>query len=87
MYPVDFAVIMGGCIINNVMTARVFTLLAGTSYVMMTSVTIMHFFVEILSILNALLKGHMINRIIHEWSFHIKFIKHAEGSFDKFHMK
>ena len=25
--------------------------------------------------------------ILHEWSFHVKFIKLAEGSFDKFHMK
>ena len=26
----------------------------------------------------------MINRILHLWSFHMKFIKLAEGSFDKF---
>ena len=47
-------------------------------------------FVEILSTLKAIkssLKGHMINRIFHSWSFHIKFIKLSEGSFDKFHMK
>ena len=57
---------------------------------MTTSVTTMLFFVEIMSTLKAkkaLLKGHMINRILHEWSFHMKFIKLAEGSFDKFHMK
>ena len=32
-------------------------------------------------------KGHMVNRILHSWSFHMKFIKLAEGSFHKFHMK
>ena len=26
-------------------------------------------------------------RILHEWSFHMKFIKRAFGEFDKFHMK
>ena len=26
----------------------------------------------------------MINRILHSWSFHVKFIKLAEGSFDNF---
>ena len=48
------------------------------------------FFVEILSTLKAIktfLKGHMINRILHSWSFHMKFIKLAEGSFENFHMK
>ena len=29
----------------------------------------------------------MINRILHSRSFHLKCIKLAEGSFDKFHMK
>ena len=32
-------------------------------------------------------KGHMINRIVHSWSFHMKFMKLAEGSFHKFHIK
>ena len=32
-------------------------------------------------------KGRMINRILHSWSFHMKFMKLAEGSFHKFHMK
>ena len=66
------------------MTTRVLTLSAGTSNVMTMSVTTMHFSVEILSILKAkkaLLKGHMINRILHSWSFHMN-IKLAEGSFD-----
>ena len=26
-------------------------------------------------------------RILHEWSFHMKFIKRVFGEFDKFHMK
>ena len=32
-------------------------------------------------------KSHMINRIFHSWSFHMKFMKLAEVSFHKFHMK
>ena len=75
-------------VINNVMTTRVLTLSAGTSNVMTTSVTTMHCFIEIMSTLKAKsFESHMINRILHEWSFHMKFIKLAEGSFDKFHMK
>ena len=48
------------------------------------------FLIEIMIILkaiNPILKGHMINRILHEWSFLMKFMKLAEGSFHKFHMK
>ena len=33
------------------------------------------------------LKGHMINRILQLGLIHIKFIKLAKGSFNKFHMK
>ena len=29
----------------------------------------------------------MIKQILHSWSFYMKFIKFAEGLFDKFHMK
>ena len=29
----------------------------------------------------------MINRILHSWSFHTKFMKLAKGLFHKFHMK
>ena len=29
----------------------------------------------------------MINRILHSWSFHMKFMKLAKGSFHKFHIK
>ena len=30
---------------------------------------------------------HVISRTLHSWSFHMKFIKLAKGSFHKFHMK
>ena len=73
------------------MATRVLTLSAGTSNVMTTSVTTMHCFIEIMSTLNAIkdpFESHnMIHRILHSWSFYMKFIKLAEGSFDKFHMK
>ena len=55
-----------------------------------TSVSTMRFLFEILSILKAIkssLKGHMINRISHSLSFHMKFMKQAKGSFHKFHKK
>ena len=71
------------------MTTRVLTLSAGTSNVM-TSVTTMHFSFKNAHFKDdkkAILNEHMINRILQSWSFHMKFIKLAEGSFDKFHMK
>ena len=55
-----------------------------------TFVSPMRFLAEIMLILWAIksqLKGHILNRILHSWSFHIKFMKLAEGSFHKFHMK
>ena len=55
-----------------------------------TSVSTMRFLAEIMLILWAIkshLKGRMINRILHSWSFHMKFMKVAEGSFHKSHMK
>ena len=48
------------------------------------------FSIEIKSTFKAIksqLKGHMINRILHEWSFHMQFMKFAKDSFHKFHMK
>ena len=72
------------------MTTRVLTLSAGTSNLMTTSVTTMHCFIEIMSTLKAIkdpFESHMINRILHSWSFLMKFIKLAEGLYDKFHMK
>ena len=50
----------------------------------------MHFQIEIMLLLEAMksfLKCHMIKRILHSWSIHMKFMKLAEGSFHKFHMK
>ena len=45
---------------------------------------------EQLSTLKAIksnLNGHIINRILHSWSFHMKFMKLSTDSFHKFHMK
>ena len=36
---------------------------------------------------NLISKGHMINRILHTWSFHMNFMNRAKGSFYKFHIK
>ena len=55
-----------------------------------TSVSTMRFVIEIMLIFKAIkshFKGHVINRILHSWSFHMKFMKLAEGSFHNFHMK
>ena len=45
--------------------------------VMSTSVTTMQIFTE--KAIKSHLKGQMINRILHLYSFHIKFIKLAKG--------
>ena len=51
----------------------------------------MRFVIEIMFILNAMkshFKGIYINnRILNEWSFHMKIMKHAAGLFHKFQMK
>ena len=55
-----------------------------------TSVSPMRFHTELMFILKAInpaLKDNMINRIFHSWSFHMKFMILAEGSFYKFHIK
>ena len=56
-----------------------------------TSLTTICFLIEIMLILKAkkipFLKCHMINMILHSWSFYMKFMKLAEGSFHKFHIK
>ena len=54
-----------------------------------TSVTTMLNFIgnmSTLKMIKSYLRSHMIKRILHLWSFHMKFIKLAEGSFNK-HMK
>ena len=66
------------------MNTRVLTLLRKYVKSLTTSVTIIKFFIENMPVLKAiksLFKTHMIKRIVHSWSFHMKFIKHAEGSF------
>ena len=75
---------------KNRMTTRVLTLLREYVMSVTTSVTTMLIFIGNMSILKAIksyLRSHMIKRILHSWSFHMKFIKLAEGSFNKFHMK
>ena len=54
------------------------------------SITTMQIFMEINKLFKAIkqhLKGQMINRILHLWSFPIKFINLTKGLFNKFHMK
>ena len=41
----------------------------------------------ILKAINPILKGHIINRILPSWSFHMKFMELAKGSFYKCPMK
>ena len=55
---------------------------------MMTSVTTIKIFSKYIHFEDdkSHFKGHMIKRILHKWSFHIKFITLALGSFYKFHM-
>ena len=75
---------------KNHMTTRVITFWRVDVTSLTTSVSTMRFLLEILSTLKAIkssFKDHMINRILHLWSFHMKFMKLAEGSFHKFHMK
>ena len=55
-----------------------------------TSISKMRFLIEIIFVLKAVksyFEVHMINRILHSSSFHMKFMKLAEGSFHKYHMK
>ena len=75
---------------KNRMTTCVITLWCVDVTSLTTSVSAMPFLAEIMLILWAIkshLKGHMINRILHSWSFHMKFMKLAEDLFHKFHMK
>ena len=72
------------------MTTRVVPLWRAQVTSLTTSVSTMRFLTEIMCSLNAIktiLEGHMINKILHSWSFHMKFMKLAEVSFHKFHMK
>ena len=69
----------------KVMNTRYITLSAGTSNVRDNYA----FFYEIMSTFKAIQSSfgrsyvkHIINRILHSWSFHMNYIKLAEGSFD-----
>ena len=80
--PYDVAVIqwITSCHKNR-MTTRVITLWRVDVTSLTTSISIVRFLLEILSILKAIksiLKGHMTNIILHSWSFHMKFMKLAE---------
>ena len=72
------------------MTTRVLTLSAETNYVMTTSVTTMHFFIEIMSTLKAINcpfeRSYDKQNITLVVVISYEIIKLAEGSFDKFHM-
>ena len=65
------------------MILRVITLWRVHVTSLTTSVSTMFILKAIISIL----KGHMINRILHSWPFYMKFMKLAKSSFHKFHMK
>ena len=63
---------------KNRMTTRIITLWCIHVRSLAMSVSTMHFLAEIKFILMAIkshLKGHMINRILHFLSFHMKFMK------------
>ena len=72
------------------MTTRVMTLWRVHVTSLTTSVSKMRFLIEIMFILKAIkniLMVYMINRILHSLSFNMNFMKLAEGSFHKVHMK
>ena len=75
---------------KNRMTTRVITLRRVHVMSLTRTVSSVRFLLEILFILKAIksiLKSHMINRILHSWSFQIKLMKLAKGSFHKYYMK
>ena len=72
------------------MSLRVITLWRVSVTSLTTSMSTVRFHIELIFVLkgiNPILKGHMINRILQSWSFHMIFMKLAEGSFHKLHMK
>ena len=76
---------------ENRMSTRVITLWRVDVTSLTTSVSTMRFLTGkcslIFKAINPILKDHMFNRILHPWSFHMKFMKLAEGSFHKFHIE
>ena len=74
---------------KNRVTTRVITVWCLHVTSLTTSVS-MRFLTEILLTSKAIkfhLKDPMINRILHSWSFHMKFMKLAKNWFHKFHVK
>ena len=72
------------------MTIRAITLGPERVTSLTTFMSTMRFLIEKMFILKAIkyhFKGHMINRILHSWSFHMKYMKLAVSEFHKFHMK
>ena len=71
---------------HNVMTTHYITLLAGTSNIMAThdNNAIFHWNKQTLRLLKSHFNGHMINRILCLWSFHIRLIKLAKASLINF---
>ena len=72
------------------MTTRAITLLQVYVTSLTTSMSTTCFLIKVMFILKAIkpiLAGHMINRNLQSWSFHMKLMKLAEGSFHKFHVK
>ena len=76
---------------KNRMTTRVITLWRVHVTLLTTSMSTMHFLIEIKLILKTIessLKGSYGKQtVLHSSSFHIKYMKLAKGSFHKFHMK
>ena len=66
---------------KSVMTRRALILQREVITSLKTAVTIMLIFIGNMSTLIKAIKS------LHSWSFHMKFIKHAEGSFNEFRMK
>ena len=69
------------------MTTRYITLLAETSHAITISVTTAQIFVQIYKRWrrsNCILKGHIKIKILHSWSFHMKFTKLAKSRCIKF---
>ena len=71
---------------KNCMTTRIITLWRVHVTSLTTSASVIRFLIQIMFILKAIkshLERHTINRILHSWSFYMKFMKLAEGSFHK----
>ena len=74
---------------KNHMTTCVISLWREEVTSLTTSLSTMCFLVNMFNLkaIKSNFKGHIINRILHSWSFHMKFMKLAQGLFHKFLMK